>query len=108
MKSDETYLKHILEAIEKVEKYLDGYSYGQYSRDDRTVDAVVRELTIIGEAASKIGARFRKIHPDLPYREMQNMRNFVVHEYFAVDRKIVWDTCCKDLPKLKTLISCVV
>jgi uncharacterized protein with HEPN domain len=105
MKSDEIYVKHILEALEKIDVYLSGFSYDQFTADARTVDAVVRELMIVGEAATKLSVDFRKLHPELPYQEMQDMRNFVIHEYFDVDTKIVWDTCKKDLKNLNGLIK---
>ncbi len=103
-KSDLVYVKHIIEAIDKIEKYLGGSSYEEFSRNDMLVDAVVRELEIIGEAASNFSEEFRNHYPNIPFRDITDMRNFLIHEYFGVNTKIVWETCQTDLPNLKKLL----
>lgn len=65
------------------------------------IDAVVRELEIIGEAAKNLSEDFRRKYPKFPLRESADMRNFLIHEYFGVNSKIVWNTCKNDLPDLK-------
>jgi len=69
------------------------------------IDAVVRELEIIGEASSNLTEEFRTKHPDLPWRDAIDMRNFLIHEYFGIRTQVVWDTCREDLPLMKRLIS---
>ena len=68
------------------------------------VDAVIKELEIIGEASNNISDDFRYKHSDILWRRMKNMRNFLIHEYFGINRKVVWDTCKNDLPELKKFI----
>jgi len=105
MKSDKVYLRHILEAVEKIESYLAGISYEDFSKNSMAIDAVVRELEIIGEASNNLTERFREEHPDMFWAKMKAMRNFIIHEYFAVNTKIVWDTCKNNLPPLKRFID---
>ncbi len=69
------------------------------------IDAVVRELEIIGEASNNLNQEFREQHPEIPWRRIRGMRNFLIHEYFGVNAKVVWDTCREDLPSLKSLVE---
>lgn len=105
MKNDTIYLRHILEAIEKIEHYLLNTTYKSFSANDMMIDAVVRELEIIGEASSKLSKEFKDNHSDVAFRDAADMRNFLIHEYFGVRKEIVWETCQEDLPKVKKLID---
>ena len=104
MKNDFVYLQHILEAIEKIEDYVKEFSYESFLEDNKTVDAVVRELEIIGEASNNLSDGFKNNHPEIPFRDIIDMRNILAHEYFGVNKKIVWDTCQVDLKNLKKII----
>lgn len=105
MKEDNFYLRHILEAIESIEEYLKGFDFGSFPKDKKTVDAVVRELEIIGEASNNLSEKFRDNNSQIPFRDIIDMRNVLTHEYFGVNTKIVWDTCQIDLPNLKEAIN---
>jgi len=105
MKSDTTYLRHILDAIEKIERYLSGTDYESFVHNDMMTDAVIRELMIIGEAASNLSDKFQEEHPDVIWWKIKAMRNVLVHEYFGVNLKIVWNTRKENLPVLKLLIQ---
>ena len=107
MKSDRIYLRHINEAIESIEEYLSGVSYSKFTSNKMVLDAVVRELEIIGEASNNLSDDFREEHADVFWRQMKDMRNFLIHEYFGVNAKVVWDTCKNDLPVLKQFISTI-
>lgn len=106
--SDLVYIKHILEAIDKIERYLGNISYDEFSKNDMVVDAVVRELEITGEAAKNVSQELKDKHPELPWRESSGMRNFLIHEYFGVNAKTVWDTCKLDLLELKKQIESLI
>jgi uncharacterized protein with HEPN domain len=99
----------ILDAISTVEKYIKGMTYEDFKADRKTVDAVVRNLTIIGEAAVHIPEEICRLRLEIPWTEMRAMRNFVVHEYFGVSDKILWDTVQTDLsplfPALKEMVT---
>ena len=105
MKDDQVYLRHILDAVEKIETYLGSQTYEFFSNNDMMIDAVVRELEIVGEATSHLSNQLRASHPEIPWRDAIDMRNFLIHGYFGVRTRVVWDTCKEDLPKLKKLID---
>jgi uncharacterized protein with HEPN domain len=95
-------IKDILDAISAVREYTEGMSYGDFISDRKTVDAVIRNLIVIGEAAAYVPDDVVSAHPEIPWGDMRDMRNFVVHEYFGVSDKILWDTVQNDLPPLVT------
>lgn len=97
-------LEDILEAIEKIRRYTEGMTYETFTDDDRTVDAVVRNITIIGEAARSIPEEVQLRHPEVPWAEMRGIRNVVVHQYFGVSKKVLWNTVSRDLPRLIPLL----
>jgi len=105
MRNDRAYLTHIRDAIDTIEEYLEVVSYEEFTSNKMIIDAVVRELEIIGEASNNLSEEFRERHPDIVWRRMKDMRNFLIHEYFGVNIKVVWDTCKEDLPKLSKLIN---
>jgi uncharacterized protein with HEPN domain len=90
----------ILDAIAAVEKYVTGMTCDDFVSDRKTVDAVIRNLIIIGEAAGNIPDDICKLETEIPWSDMRTMRNFVVHEYFGVSDKILWDTIQLNLPPL--------
>jgi uncharacterized protein with HEPN domain len=104
MKDDLVYIKHIQDAIEKIEEYIADFDFESFTQDSKTLDAVVRNLGVIGEAANNLSEEFKNSHPDIPYRRMISMRNMVIHEYFGVNEEVVWDTCKESLPVLKKIL----
>jgi uncharacterized protein with HEPN domain len=105
MRNDRTYLTHIKEAIESIEAYLKDTDYNSFASNKMMVDAVVRELEIIGEASNSLSNEFREKYSEILWRRMKNMRNFLIHEYFGVNTKVVWETCKNDVPKLKKFVK---
>ncbi|MHC4424611.1 MAG: HepT-like ribonuclease domain-containing protein [Planctomycetota bacterium] len=105
MKVDRTYLLHILEAIEKIKGYIATVDFDGFSDNDMMIDAVVRELEIIGEAARNLSGSFQDKHFEIPWYKIKAMRNVLIHEYFGVNLKVVWDTCNNDLPSLRQFIN---
>ena len=104
-KSARLYLEDILTSISRIETYLGKLSFEEFGKDQKTIDAVVRNLEIIGEAARNIPEDFSEKYSDLPWQEMVSMRNKVIHEYFGIDLNILWQTAKKDLPSLRTKIK---
>ncbi len=90
----------ILSAIEKIQSYTHGMTFEEFELDRKTVDAVIRNVIVIGEASVQVPTEFTEKHQDLPWFEMRGMRNFVIHEYFGVSDRIVWDTIQDDLPPI--------
>lgn len=68
-------------------------------------DAVLRRISLIGEAARRVSAETKAEHPQLPWREMISMRNLVIHDHEDIDLSIVWDTARSDLPRLVSLLE---
>ncbi len=91
----------ILRCIGKIESYLAGMTLAQFKKNELVIDAVIRNLEIIGEASKNIPAAIRRAHSDIPWKQMNGMRNILIHEYFGVDVKIVWHTVKKQLPALQ-------
>ncbi|RPI29814.1 MAG: DUF86 domain-containing protein [Acidobacteria bacterium] len=93
-------IQDILDAIAAVSAYTADMDFEQFTRDRRTVDAVVRNLILIGEAARHIPDEIGAKCSTLPWSEMRAMRNLVVHQYFGVSDAIVWETVKQDLPSI--------
>ncbi len=99
------YLKDILDAIEKIQQFVEGMDFEKFSRDSKTIFAVIRALEIIGEASKKIPETTKRQNPELPWREMAGIRDILIHEYFGTNLQVVWNTVNEDIPKLKPSIT---
>lgn len=94
-------IQDILQAITKIQAYTDGMTISQFKKNDLVIDAVIRNFEIIGEASKNISPAIRRLHPNIPWNEMNGMRNLLIHEYFGVDITTVWHTAKRHLPLLK-------
>jgi uncharacterized protein with HEPN domain len=95
-------VEDILDAIAKIERYVHGLTFDQFKADEKTIDAVVRNLEVIGEAVRHLMARPEELPEAIPWGDVAGMRNILGHEYFGVDLQIVWQTVTTDLPLLKS------
>ena len=98
-------LEDILAAVRKIARYTSGMDEEQFRQDDKTVDAVVRNLEIIGEATRHLPEDFLARHPDVPWRQIAGMRNRLVHEYFGVDLDLIWQVIREHLPQLQARLE---
>ena len=96
---DNKKLQDILAAIEAIETYSVS-SQDEFLSDSKTQDAILYNLIIIGEAANQIPEEVEEKYPAIPWHLMRAMRNRIVHAYFEVDEKLMWDTVKNDLPPL--------
>jgi len=99
------YIDDILEAVEKIEKYVEDLSFDEFTEDTKTIDAVIRNFQIIGEATKRIPEEVKGKYVDIPWKEMAGMRDKLVHEYFGVKLDVLWKTIKNRLPELKSLIK---
>lgn len=95
------HLEQMVQAIERIEHYVAGLTRQDFIQDGKTLDAVVRNLEIVGEATRHIPNKIRKRNSAIPWTALRHMRNFLAHEYFDVDPNIVWETVARDLQRLK-------
>lgn len=105
------YLGHIVEAIDRIQRYVEDMTEITFLDDEKTQDAVVRNFEILGEAAHNIElfhAEFAAAHPEVPWSLMYTMRNRVSHGYFKVDFQLVWKTIHADLPELHAQVSALI
>jgi uncharacterized protein with HEPN domain len=93
-------IRDILAAIAEIQKFTRGMDYETFCADDRTIRAVEMNFIIIGESANHISEDFEESNSDVPWNLMSAMRNRVVHVYFSIDAKLLWETIQNDLPPL--------
>ena len=94
-------IEDIWEAIEKIERYTSGMPRKSFEEDEKTTDAVVRNLEIIGEAANRLPDSFKGEHPEIEWIKIIGLRHRIVHDYFGVDLGIIWEIIQRDLPAFK-------
>lgn len=101
------YLEHLQQAATDACSFVEGLSKEDFLADKRTQQAVIMNLVIIGEAATKVMDRyagFVETHSEVPWRSMRGMRNRIAHGYFDVNLDVVWDTVQTALPELRKLL----
>jgi uncharacterized protein with HEPN domain len=96
-----------MEAAARINAYIKGLSKDQFKADNKTLDAVVRNLQVIGEAVKKVPTSVRKKAPEVDWKRMAGLRDILVHEYFAVDPEIVWDIVQNKLGPLESQIQTI-
>ena len=97
-------IEDILDAIERIGRYTAGLDLAGFSADQKTIDAVVRNIEIIGEAARYLPATVEQRHPEIPWATMRGIRNRLIHGYADVDVEIVWRACRYNLPPLLPML----
>ena len=102
---DKTRLEHIVDAIDRLLIHAGNLSREELEADVLRYYGIVKNIEIIGEAANMLTAEFKQSHPEVEWRAISNMRNFLVHEYFQVDSDTVWAVIHGDIVELKKHIS---
>lgn len=99
--ADLTYLRHILDAISRIESYLAGVDREAFDSTPLLQDGVIRQLQIVGEAVKRLSPELRGRTPGVPWRQIAGMRDKITHDYMGVDLEAVWLTATEDLGPLK-------
>jgi len=99
------YINDLIESCEDILSFTKGMSYSDFAGDKKTVNAVIRSLEVIGEATKKLPISFRDNYPDIPWRQMAGMRDKLIHEYFGIDKQMVWQAIEKHIPDILPLIK---
>lgn len=109
MKKDNVvYLRHILDAMHRIEEYTGGMVYEDFMKKNLVQAAVIREIEIIGEATKRLSDDIREKYSDIPWKKMAGIRDKLVHDYMGVDMDAIWDTVERDIPQLKKRIKGVI
>jgi len=95
------FIEDILESIDLIEQYTEEMDFDSFKTDRKTVDAVVRNLEIIGEASKNIPENIRVTNSDIDWKGIIGLRNRIIHEYFGVDLSIIWNIIRFELPVFK-------
>ncbi len=98
-------VEDILESCDKILKYTAGLSFDEFIADSKTVDAVVRNFEIVGEAAGRLPEEFKNAHSDIDWFRIRGFRNRIVHDYFGIDHSIVWQIKDNFIPELIETLS---
>lgn len=100
-KNERLYIHDIVDSIEKIEDYTKDLSFEQFSDDQKTIDAVIRNFEIIGEATKNLSNEIKFSYQDVPWKEMAGMRDKMIHDYSGVDLTIIWKTIKERFPGLR-------
>ena len=102
---DQKRLEHILEAINRLQTHAGDLSKEELEQDVLRYYGIVKNIEIIGEAARMLTHAFKTAHPEINWRSIANMRNFLVHEYFQVDSEVVWSVIHKEIVELREQVT---
>ncbi|RIK46687.1 MAG: hypothetical protein DCC58_02375 [Chloroflexi bacterium] len=107
-RTERVYFHEMLQACERVIARVANTSFEAFSLDDTLQDAIIYRLAIIGEAVTRVSTETQAAYPDVPWSKIKGFRNIVVHEYFAVDIRSVWDTATVEAPRLREQIAAII
>lgn len=105
MRDSKIYLRDIFNAMISIESFVENMNFDQFMEDDKTSSAVIRKLEIIGEAAKNVPQSITQKYPTVPWKEMAGMRDKLIHFYFGVNLKLVWQTVKHRIPQVKPTIK---
>lgn len=104
---DGDYLRHILEAIDRIQTYTSGKSKNAFLSEPLLQDAVIRNIEVIGEAANRLSPEFIAMHNTIPWRDIAGMRHRLIHGYMTVNLQTVWNVVERELPGLEKQVRSV-
>lgn len=101
-------LEDMLHATQKIKRYTLGLDFDSFLADEKTLDAVIRNFEIIGEAANRIDIDFRDANPEIEWKRIRGFRNRIVHDYFGIDYEIVWEIIENYLDELNNWLEFII
>ena len=107
MRDHKLYLEDMLEAANRIERYLKGMTIGKLRKDTLVLDGIVRNLEIVGEAAKNIPSPIKNKYPEVEWKKIAGLRDVLAHEYFGIDLEVVWDIVKNKLPSLREKIKTI-
>jgi uncharacterized protein with HEPN domain len=99
------FIQDILNSIKEIEEFTKGMTYEDFRGDNKTCNAVIRSLEVLGEATKRIPLALRNEYKEIPWKKMAGLRDVLIHEYMGVDIKTVWNVVTKRIPEIKPLIE---
>jgi len=106
-RNDDLLIEDIISSCNKILDYTKGFSEEAFKEDDKTIDAVVRNFEIIGEASNKLSEAFKEKNPQIDWFKMTGLRNRLIHDYMGIDLNIIWSVIQNYLPPLKTELDTI-
>lgn len=101
-------LLHIKDAIEGIQRFIEGYNLDTFIADEKTFLATVKEIEIIGEAAYRLSDTLKKQYSNIPWQQIESMRHKLVHDYYDIDKKVAWQVATNFTPQLQTDIAKII
>lgn len=107
MQRDRLYLADILDASDKIERFVGGHDASTFMVDEQAQSAVAFQLSIIGEAIRSLPDDLKQRYPEVAWQDARSMRNIIAHQYFAIDWQTIWDTAVRDIPVVRQQIAAI-
>lgn len=99
------YVGDMLSAMSRIERYVKGLSFDDFVKSDIVIDAVIRNLEVMGEAAKNVPDEVRDAHPEIPWRRIVGLRNIVIHDYLGIDLENIWRIATENIPEVRPLVA---
>lgn len=105
---DKIRLQHALDAIETIEGYISDADFQVFSENLMMQDACIRQLQVIGESCRNVSPELREKYPEVPWSQIVGLRIIVIHQYFGVDIRVIWEVIQRDIPVFKVQVKRIV
>lgn len=102
---DKIRLKHALDAVDTIETYISKADFATFSENSMMRDACIRQLQVIGESCRNVSTDLREKYPEVPWRQIVGLRVIIIHEYFGVDEKVIWEIIQNDISAFKKQVE---
>lgn len=105
LRDQRLYLQDIYDACTKIENYSNSITYREFCNDSKTVDAILHNLMVIGEASKNLSLPFIEKHSQIPWKKIKGLRDIIAHQYFGLDYPLLWDIAKTKVPDLYSAIK---